>query len=414
MIYSLRSGGILDRLLQAPKGSVLGGGLLIAGCSMGAAMLGLPVVCARAGFIPSTFFFIIAWLFMTTTALLLLEVTLSFKGEVNIVTITRKTLGNKVGACAWLLYLFIFYCLLVAYITGSGQLISGFAADYGFGVKPEWASLLFTTLFGFFIFWGTKAVDYFNRFLMAGFVISYLGLVGFGLQHVHPELLLHHDWSATVFVMPTMVISFGFHNLIPSLSTYFGHDTLRLRKTVIFGSLAALLAYLVWQIVILGIVPWKAFQTSLASGDMASYALKSVIDSPLVGGLVQHFAFFAIVTSFLGVGLSFVDFLADALRVKKDKKGSFLLCFLSFSPPFLCGFYYPNLFLNALNYAGAFGTVFLFGVIPVLMVWRERYVEKRKGEELVMGGKPVLVGIFCISFIIFFIQFLLEMGFVRG
>ena len=79
--------------ISIKKGSLFGGILLVAGCCIGAGMLGLPVLSAEAGFKPSIFIFIICWLYMVTTGLLLLEVNLWFGKEINIVTMSEKTLG---------------------------------------------------------------------------------------------------------------------------------------------------------------------------------------------------------------------------------------------------------------------------------------------------------------------------------
>ncbi len=56
------------------SGSVLGGVLLVTGCCIGAGMLGLPVMSALTGFYPTLAMFIVGWLFMAVTGLLLLEV----------------------------------------------------------------------------------------------------------------------------------------------------------------------------------------------------------------------------------------------------------------------------------------------------------------------------------------------------
>ncbi|MES2272690.1 MAG: aromatic amino acid transport family protein, partial [Chlamydiota bacterium] len=53
---------------------VFGGTLLVAGTSIGAGMLALPVVTASGGFLPALFVYFLCWLFMTCTGLLLLEI----------------------------------------------------------------------------------------------------------------------------------------------------------------------------------------------------------------------------------------------------------------------------------------------------------------------------------------------------
>ena len=85
-----------------------------------------------------------------------------------------------------------------------------------------------------------------------------------------------------------------------------------------------------------------------------------------------------------------MDFLADGLKVKKTQGGKALLCCLVLLPPFVFGLAYPKVFLVALSYAGGFGAVILFGVLPALMVWKGRYYLRIVAEQIVPGGKVML------------------------
>jgi tyrosine-specific transport protein len=50
--------------------------LLVAGCCIGAGMIGLPVVSAVSGYLPSSIAMFISYVFTTATGLLLLEASL--------------------------------------------------------------------------------------------------------------------------------------------------------------------------------------------------------------------------------------------------------------------------------------------------------------------------------------------------
>ena len=54
----------------------IGATLLLAGISIGGAMLALPVITAIYGFVVATILFVIAWAYLTFTALLILEINL--------------------------------------------------------------------------------------------------------------------------------------------------------------------------------------------------------------------------------------------------------------------------------------------------------------------------------------------------
>jgi tyrosine-specific transport protein len=151
-------------------------------------------------------------------------------------------------------------------------------------------------------------------------------------------------------------------------------------------------------------VPLEGFKEAFGQGDMTTRVLKSAIGSSWVVDLAHYFAFFAIVTSFLGVALSFVDFLADGLHTKKNGQGKLILCLLVIVLPFICALIYPKIFLTALRYAGSFGAVTLFGILPVAMVWAGRYYKNKQGPKLLPGGKWTLSAILIIAVAVIVLQ----------
>lgn len=377
------------------EGSIFGGILLVAGCCIGAGMLGLPVLSSLAGFAPSAVTFFVCWLFMVCTGLLLLEVNLWFGEDVSLITLAEKTLGKVGKWVSWGTYLFLFYSLMVAYVAASGSLVVDFIDQFTGYALSEWmGSLLFALLFGYLIYQGTQAVDHFNRFLMFGLIVTYIGLVILGGKHVQADRLYRQDWRAVSLVIPAAILSFGFHNLVPSLTTYFRSNLRSLKIVIVVGSAIPLLIYLIWEWLILGIVPLEGiggFKDALDHGEMATQALKAAVGYSWVLDLAQAFAFFAIITSFLSVALSFVDFLADGLGIQKTHEGRIFLIGCVLVPPFIFALLYPTIFLVALTYAGGFGAVTLFGILPALMVWRGRYIQKLGLFPMIPGGRLSLV-----------------------
>lgn len=381
--------------------------LLIAGCCIGAGMLGLPLVIARAGFISSSVAFIVCWLFMTATGLLLLEANSWFGQGIHLMTLAEKTLGKWAKGFVTLSFGFLFYCLLVAYLTGGGQLVSECLEHFfGINIEPFTGSLALVLIFGMVIYFGTAVTDLVNRLLMLGLVGAYLGLVCLSIPHIQGENLKGNSWIYALPALPAMIISFGFHNLIPSLNTYLKGDKRSLCYVIVIGSAIPLLFYLIWDGIIIGMT---GILNSTDSNTMITGLLKETVGSSYVVDFMHLFALFALVTSLLGVALSFVDFLADGMKIKKDSLGSFLLVSLVLIPPSFFAYLYPSLFLTALTYAGAFGAVLLFGIIPILMVAKGRYWDKRRDQRLLPGGivSLALLGLFALF--IFFMQLFNEL-----
>lgn len=385
-------------------GSVTGGMLLIAGCCIGAGMLGLPVLLGLCGFFPSIVLLIAAWIFMTFTGLLLIEVNGWFYEQVNIISMAQKSIGHIGKILSWILYLFLFYSLLVAYIAESGKLLSSFLP---FAISENTASIFFVVLFGILIYCGTKFVDVSNRILMFGLIITYFGLMFLGFAKLEPSLFTHVNFKYFLLPSGILITSFGFHNMIPTLTAYMKGDLKRTRLAIIGGSFIALLVYFFWILLVLGVVPVEGsngLYQAFLKGNEATISLKNILKSNAIVNLAGWFAFFAIVTSFLAQGLGLMHFIADGLKVKSDYKNNIWLFLLAVAPPTFFSLIYPNIFFKALGFAGAYCAVILFGILPALMVWIGRYVKKETTNYQVQGGKISLILVFVFSFVIILSQ----------
>ncbi len=369
---------------------MLGASLLLTGSCIGAGMLALPILIGMAGFIPSLGSFFFAWAFMTFTAFLILEINHWFTGSVNFISMTESVLGKWGRDISALLYLFLFYALLVSYISVSGTIFSYFLPSF---LSAKVLSFFFTLFFGTCLFWGTRTVDLVNRFLMVGLCFSYFFMIFSGLPKVDIAYLFHSSPRYVTLSLPVLVISFGFHNMIPTLMSYLDHDVKKMRQVILGGSICVLVTYLLWTVLVMGIIPFsgeKGIFAIFTQKKEASAAISEALGGTWVSLMVKSFAFFAIVTSFLAQALGLMHFIADGFhkRFKIQSKSS--LVFLTLFPPLLFAFSYPQIFIQALNFAGGICAVLLFGIFPILMVWRGRY-QKKISSYRIFGGKFFLV-----------------------
>lgn len=389
--------------MENHHGGVFKGALLVTGTSIGGGMLALPVLTSLGGFLPSICIYLLCWLFMTCTGLLFVELALPMDKGSNIISMSQNTLGWGAKAFSWVVYLGLFYCLSVAYIVGCGDLV----AQLLNGIAPAWSGpFLFLLVFAPFVYIGTRLVGKLNVFLMAGLIISFFAFLLLGFAYVKTDLLAFHDWSKALWALPIAFASFAFHGIVPTLVEYMDHDAYRIRKAILIGTMTTLITYCVWQWLIQGIIPTYApggLAEALQMGQNAVQPLKNFIDTPLTYYVGQYFAFFALVTSFFGVALGLMDFLADGLNIKKTASGKLMLCLMIFLPPLFIAYTHPHIFLTALDYAGGYGCALLLGLLPILMVWSARYRLKIDIPHLLPGGKPVLIllAIFVIFELIF-------------
>ena len=395
----------------------MGGILLVAGTTIGAAMLALPVVTGFAGFWPSILFFVFYWIYMTFTALLLLEVNLWMGEHTNLTTMAKKTLGKTWQFLSWIIYLFLLYALTTAYIAGGGQIfleffegITGKTFSHWFGALP------LLLVFGFFVYQGARSVDYVNRFLMITLAITFGLIVVILSPHTERNLLGYYDLSALWIGVSIVSTSFGFHIIIPTLNDYLQRDVALIRKVIWIGGAIPLVVYCIWEFLTLGIIPLEGpngLAGGFAKGLDGATLLSMNLGNSRLGLFTQFFSLLAIITSFLGVSLSLRDFLADGLKIHKNRKGKLILYLLTFVPPFLITLFDHRAFINALEYAGAFGVVTLLGLFPALMVWRGRYVQNRIGPYRTPGGKVLLSIIIFISVSVITLEIINKVGYLQ-
>ncbi len=77
------------------KKPVFGSSLLISGCCIGAGILGLPLVSFSSGFILSLIPLIISWIYMYLSGLMILEIYIGEKKNINLPGLLKNTLGDK-------------------------------------------------------------------------------------------------------------------------------------------------------------------------------------------------------------------------------------------------------------------------------------------------------------------------------
>lgn len=386
------------------KGSVLGGMLLVSGSAIGAGMLGLPVVTGIAGFFPSLVILAFCWTFMSVTALLLLEANLAAGPDSNIITMAHISLGRLGKGISFIVYIFLIYSMLVAYVDASGALTYDFFQEnFTFTVTRLEGSLFFTILFGIFVYLGTLFVDGLNRLLMLGLIVTYVFVLIFGAGSITKSYFSHQVWGYSFLAIPVVITSFGYHNIIPTLTSYLKGNRKKMMAVVIFGGGLPLIIYVLWNGLFLGAVPYELFELRPSFASVLSF-----VPDPRVTLFSQYFALFAIITSFLAQALALVDFLRDAFNVKKNAWNRLWITLLVLAPPYFLARSFPGIFVKALGYVGGFAAIILFVLIPAFMVWELRYRRRQNQYKIMPGGRPMLFSVILIGLCIMAIEFLQE------
>lgn len=347
---------------------------LIAGTTIGAGMLAMPIATGIAGWIPSSLLIIFFWFYMTATAFLLLEVNLRVKAaHTNLISLARATLGWTGELAAWIAYLFLLYTLATAYLAGSHALLNDLSVA-AFGQKAGIFALIpFFVLFAWALYQGVAACDRLNRVLSLGLIFFYVALVLRASGYLEWGNLTLINWSDFGIGTPIVLTAFGFHIVIPTLVHYLKRDTDALKKAIFVGSLIPLVIYLIWQTISLSVLSPSEIATAKNAGVHAATLIGQKLHSSEITFFAIGFSLFAIATSFLGVTLSLFDFLADGLQIPRTGHvGKAVLFVMTLAPPCFFALADPKAFFSALEIAGVFGVAFLLCLLPVLMVWKSR------------------------------------------
>ncbi len=373
---------------------LLGGTLLISGTTIGAGILAFPISTGIGGFIPAMAVFTVCWLFMLWAAFIILEVNLSLSGDVNLISMAQTTLGPVGAGIAWVGFLLLLYSLLAAYMTGSGPLFLEGVKGFTGVVLPKWtAPLPILLLFGPFVYISMRAVDYMNRYLMIGLIVTYALMLTLLFGRLDSSLLLRYDLEYSFISFGVIITAFGYHIIIPSLATYLGRDLKKIKLCLFMGSLLPFLTYFLWELLILGTVPVSGehgIAHALLHGISLSQSLQTILGSPVITLAARLFSIFAIITSFLGVAQSCFDFLKDGFKIRDNKKGRALVWILTFLPPLIFVSVFQKGFVTVLEYAGLIIAI-LIGILPILMVWSARYRLKLTSHYHVIGGRGLFV-----------------------
>lgn len=396
------------------KNRIFGSIFLVAGTTIGAGMLAMPLAAAGIGPGVTLLLLVGLWALMCYTALLLVEVYQHASADTGLGTLTQRYLGRPGQWLTGFSMLFLLYALTAAYISGAGELLATSLSQwFSTEISASSGVLLFTLVAGSIVCVGTSMVDMFNRLLFSAKIILLVVMLGLMMPHIHQTNLLSLplEKGLVLAAIPVIFTSFGFHGSVPSIISYLNGDLRKLRWVFITGSAIPLVAYIFWQLATLGAIDQTAFSALLASHAGLHgllQAIREIVASPHVELAVHLFADLALATSFLGVSLGLFDYLADICKRNASVTGRLQSGLMTFLPPLLFALFYPQGFVLALGYAGVALAVLAL-IIPSLLVWRSR---QRHGAANyhVVGGKPALLLVFLCGIGVIVIQLLMALG----
>ncbi len=349
------------------KGKVATAALM--GTIIGAGILGIPYVVAKAGFL---YGFIL--MFLLGIAFLYLNL---FLGEVVLRTKEQKQLPGYAGKYLgiWGKRLMTFslfvglYGALTAYLIGEGATLH---ALFGAGA-PLYYTLGFFVVVSFIIYRGVKATGNAEFILISLLllVVAAIGIISF--RDLQFSRLVSSNLK--YLFLPYGVILFSYMGLpaIPEMQELVGKDKKLMKRAIVVGSMIPIALYLVFTFFIVGLVGVEQFELLRPNERIATVAL-SMYTYPLLGILANLLAMLSMFTSFLTIGIALSEVYQYDYGISRKKA-----LLLTLSIPLLIAGFNLTTFLSALAITGAIGGG-LDGILVVLMYWKAKVRGDRMPE----------------------------------
>jgi tyrosine-specific transport protein len=350
--------------LKKYMSKVIGGTLLVAGTSIGAAMIAMPVTAAKVGLISSIILLFLVASVMYYLAQVNIEIFNLCKVENSISKVAGNVIGRKSQIITSFSILALLISLLVAYISGLGEIISNFT-NYSYRtVVISLVLILFLSL-GF----SQKIFDYYNRiaFIFKLLVMATIALVlgpNVSVSNLVDSSIVTIEDLSFLTIMPVFVTSFGFHGSIPFIYKYLGRDERLYRRSTIYGIVITLCVYILWLTLSFGNIRYE--ELGISTGSLSHFISLFDIDSKILKESINLFALLAIVTSLFGVAVGLYDFLEEFIVEKFNFKNRFPISALTFFLPGIFCIFGKSLFISALGLAGCALTIIAI-IIPILI-----------------------------------------------
>lgn len=364
-------------------------GFLIVGNLIGAGILALPINTGLAGFIPSLLGLLVTSAAMYYSAIILsTEAVQKQESTFNYPSLYQAYLGTAGKWVAVVANLIILYGLLTAYLTGITSIIDNL---FHLPVRPVWLML------GFFAVTAVislasidKIMKYVALLVMVKCAVFFV-IAGMAGTHIKAQNLSHLNWPLFVCGIPILVTAFHFHNIIPAICENLKWDQKVINRTMLVGMVMGFLMNATWLMVGIGVLPLDKSPIGLINAFThnlpATIPLAQAIGSQTFLLLATFFALVAITTAYLANGMGLIGFMDDLTSHHLGRVNPVLSRALAFGPPLIIALVYPDVFLKAIDFAGGFGIVTLFGILPAIIAIRKA----KTGTQKILGISLLLL-----------------------
>jgi amino acid permease len=350
------------------------------GFTIGAGILGIPFVIAKAGFITGIIDIVLIGLAILLINLYVGEISLRTKGNHQLTGYAEKYLGK---GCKWIMaftMIFGMYGALIAYIIKEGEFLSKVFSPI-LGGNQIIYSIFFLILASIFIFRGIKAIEKGELYMVIAILIIIVIFGFFAFPKISIENL--SVFSPTKFFVPYGVILFAYlaTAAIPELRVELSHNKKQFKKAILIGSLIPIIIYSLFALFVVGVTGTK----SITDGAIIGFG-NILGNNMLILGLI--FGTLTMATSFIGVGLALKEMFNFDFKINKTLSSIYVVVIPLIIALILILIKTTNPFFRVLDITGVLAGG-LAGILVVLMHWNARKKGDRKPEYQIKASKII-------------------------
>jgi len=336
---------------------------LVAGTSVGAGMLALPMVLCKIGILPTLGLILVLWFFMYLSGLFGIELNLRAKKGLTLGQLGCIYSGPGAAHLGSISLVFLIYALLCAYLYGGASIFQSFLeSHFAWSLPLRGILLTYGLVLALVLTLSVQRILQINKALLILLLASFAMLSVALFQKVEFSdlpLVAETTWQVDswTLILPVLLTSFGFQVIFHTLTDFCNKDALLLKRAIFWGSLIPAVVYIIWTLSTLGVLyhyaPEKYALLALGKLDVGQFveALSETGAWPWVKSLVSVMTILAILKSSIGVGLGLLGFWKEKLGSASYSAKAASLG-LTMVPPLLISLFVSELFLKAMSFAG--------------------------------------------------------------
>ena len=396
-----------------PKTAIQKASFLVAGTTIGGGFLALPTVTATTGFYPSAVALFTIWGYFLAQSFALVECIKRSRRRSNdepgISAVAKSVFGSNGEVFVGCLLAILIEATLVSQISRAGMLFP----NYSMGCI---ISALSVAMIVFYPKSGVKFASQANSILTSIFLISTLTVFALGSGIADwSQLAISENWQNVSQSIPTFLQLLVYGEIVPVVCQLLNYETKLIHKAIALGSFMTLCLQILWSGLGISL-------TGSTGGDAVTVLLAS--NSPVQLPLFC-LAITAILTTILGSYLALLSTVTDFMKRQVGNKvnlqslhqrlkiGSLITI-----PAMLISCSSPTIFLKAIDFAGSYPVLVLWGIMPSVMtlVQRKRDQIERNLSKCSLktaGPSLFLASLVLISFFMVVMNLVEDLSFLR-